>query len=208
MQWARKKFGFTVVELLVVIVVIAILASVTVVAYSGISSRADDTRTIAAVAEWAKRLVLYATDTGDYPYTGSKTQTPPLSSDPQVIARNYPCLGLYPDNICANITNTGVIGNGYAFVDTDFNQLIINKYGSTLPQPSQKDITINGQPHRGAFFSVVSYATGTAPTGTGPSIAFFISGKCPVTLAGYNVTQTTGSSGGTRCYLVLPSFKN
>ena len=40
MQWAQKQKGFTIVELLVVIVVIAILAAITVVAYQGISEQA------------------------------------------------------------------------------------------------------------------------------------------------------------------------
>jgi len=40
MQWAKQKSGFTIVELLILIVVIAILAAITIVAYSGIQSRA------------------------------------------------------------------------------------------------------------------------------------------------------------------------
>jgi prepilin-type N-terminal cleavage/methylation domain-containing protein len=39
-MWAQKQKGFTIVELLIVIVVIAILASVTVVAFNGIQERA------------------------------------------------------------------------------------------------------------------------------------------------------------------------
>jgi prepilin-type N-terminal cleavage/methylation domain-containing protein len=38
--WAQKQTGFTIVELLVVIVVIAILAAITIVAYNGIQQRA------------------------------------------------------------------------------------------------------------------------------------------------------------------------
>ncbi len=41
--WAKQK-GFTIVELLVVIVVIAILAAITIVAYGGISERAKVAR--------------------------------------------------------------------------------------------------------------------------------------------------------------------
>ncbi len=40
MQWAKQKSGFTIVELLIVIVVIAILAAITIVSYNGISERA------------------------------------------------------------------------------------------------------------------------------------------------------------------------
>ena len=40
MQWAQKQKGFTIVELLIVVVVIAILAAITVVAYQGITEQA------------------------------------------------------------------------------------------------------------------------------------------------------------------------
>lgn len=40
MQWAKNKNGFTIVELLIVIVVIAILATITLVSYNGIVGRA------------------------------------------------------------------------------------------------------------------------------------------------------------------------
>lgn len=39
----KKQLGFTIVELLIVIVVIGILAAITVVAYNGIQNRASDT---------------------------------------------------------------------------------------------------------------------------------------------------------------------
>jgi prepilin-type N-terminal cleavage/methylation domain-containing protein len=38
--WAKKQTGFTIVELLIVIVVIGILAAITIVAYNGIQDRA------------------------------------------------------------------------------------------------------------------------------------------------------------------------
>jgi prepilin-type N-terminal cleavage/methylation domain-containing protein len=40
MKWAKTNSGFTIVELLIVIVVIAILAAITIVSYNGISQRA------------------------------------------------------------------------------------------------------------------------------------------------------------------------
>lgn len=208
MKWAKTNRGFTIVELLIVVVVIAILASVTVVAYSGVKNKTDDTVTINAVNEWAKLLVMYATETGEYPFTGSKTQTQPYASDNDTISRNYPCLGLYPGNVCANTNNSGVIGTGHTFVDTDFNTLLTQKYGKAIPQPSTKDIAINGEPHRGAFFSIVSYATGAAPAGSGPNIVFFVSAAtCPTTVAGYTVSRSTSASGGSRCNFALPDFR-
>ena len=43
MKWAKQK-GFTIVELLIVIVVIAILAAITIVSYNGIQTRAKTER--------------------------------------------------------------------------------------------------------------------------------------------------------------------
>ena len=41
-QWVSKKSGFTIVELLIVVVVIAILAAISIVAYAGIQNRANE----------------------------------------------------------------------------------------------------------------------------------------------------------------------
>ncbi|HEX6416766.1 MAG TPA: prepilin-type N-terminal cleavage/methylation domain-containing protein [Candidatus Saccharimonadales bacterium] len=61
------KLGFTIVELLIVIVVIAVLAAVTVVAYNGIKQRADNTARIAAAKDWYKIWQTYLTQNGQYP---------------------------------------------------------------------------------------------------------------------------------------------
>lgn len=50
--------GFTIVELLIVIVVIAILAAVTVVAFNGVQNRANDSSTQASVSQIYKKLKL------------------------------------------------------------------------------------------------------------------------------------------------------
>jgi len=64
-MWAKpKQSGFTVVELLIVIVVIAILAAITTVAYSGIQARANDSRTRQGATQFAKSLHLYVTTYG------------------------------------------------------------------------------------------------------------------------------------------------
>lgn len=67
----HKRFsGFTIVELLVVIVVIGILASITVVAYNGIQERARDTKRKSDVAQIVKLLATYEAQNGPM-HTGS-----------------------------------------------------------------------------------------------------------------------------------------
>lgn len=62
----QKQKGFTIVELLIVIVVIGILAAITIVAFNGIQSRARDNVRKQDLAQLSKALKLYATDNGDY----------------------------------------------------------------------------------------------------------------------------------------------
>ena len=59
--------GFTIVELLIVIVVIAILAAITIVAYNGIQQRSRNTQRIAAAKEWQKIITSYTSVNGAYP---------------------------------------------------------------------------------------------------------------------------------------------
>lgn len=68
-MWRKNKqqAGFTIVELLIVIVVIGILAAITVVAYNGIQDRANDSRRISDVKSIIKALELYKVKQGYYP---------------------------------------------------------------------------------------------------------------------------------------------
>ena len=59
--------GFTIVELLIVIVIIGIIAALVIVAYSGIQDKANNTQTETAIDAWRKALIQYATDNGSYP---------------------------------------------------------------------------------------------------------------------------------------------
>ena len=63
----QYKNGFTIVELLIVIVVIAILAAITIVAFNGIQQRSRDSSRGSAVTTLQKALALYHADHGEYP---------------------------------------------------------------------------------------------------------------------------------------------
>lgn len=61
--------GFTIVELLIVIVVIAILAAITIVAYNGIQNRAKTSSAQSAAANLDKKIETYNALNGQYPNT-------------------------------------------------------------------------------------------------------------------------------------------
>ena len=67
----RTTSGFTIVELLIVIVVIAILAAISIVAYNGIQARARDNIRYQDVKSITKALELYKIDNGNYPPTNA-----------------------------------------------------------------------------------------------------------------------------------------
>lgn len=65
----QAQEGFTIVELLIVVVVIAILAAITIVSYNGITTRANASAVKAAAATVQKKAELFASDgtSGKYP---------------------------------------------------------------------------------------------------------------------------------------------
>lgn len=63
-----RKTGFTIVELLIVIVVITILAAITIVTYKGVQNRVNDTMVQNDLNNFAKKMELYKADNGTYPH--------------------------------------------------------------------------------------------------------------------------------------------
>lgn len=69
----KTKSGFTIVELLIVIVVIGILAAITIVAYNGIQKRANNASIIDGASKSIRLIQAYVAANGSYPYTGGDT---------------------------------------------------------------------------------------------------------------------------------------
>lgn len=66
-----KHPGFTIVELLIVIVVIAVLAAITIVAYNSVQQRARASVASSAASQGGRKLELYKVENGGYPLTGA-----------------------------------------------------------------------------------------------------------------------------------------
>ena len=122
----KTKSGFTIVELLIVIVVIAILAAITIVAYNGVQQRTRNTQTQMAMASYAKAMILYGQDKGSYP-------TPAF----------FTCLGdeytvTTKCDASADLTQTATLYN------------LIKPYMNSGTQPRPALTDVNGR--RGGFF--------------------------------------------------------
>ncbi len=66
----RDRYGFTIVELLIVVVVIAILAAITTVAYNGIQNNAKNAQVVNEIRAVAKLIEMHKVKEGVYPSTG------------------------------------------------------------------------------------------------------------------------------------------
>lgn len=192
----QKQRGFTIVELLIVIVVIAILAAITIVAYNGIQTRARNSQTAAAVKTYLNAFSSYVALNSAYP-----------SVD---VNGNY-CLGQDAASCVGSVAlpnwqRSTTLENALATVI------------SPLPRPSNGPGTNNtNDPALG----YIPFRGGTAsPTLDGANSAFLIyiiegSARCPVgTIAsgGWpNFSSTPPATGYTygdsirsTCWIALP----
>ena len=71
----RKETGFTIVELLIVIIVIGILAALVLVTFTGVQQKARNTERTTDVKAIASHLEVYYANQGYYPDSASLTDT-------------------------------------------------------------------------------------------------------------------------------------
>ncbi len=62
-----NRGGFTIVELLIVVVVIAILAAITIVVYNGVSAQANDSVVQSDLRQFSQTMERYKVENGQYP---------------------------------------------------------------------------------------------------------------------------------------------
>src|SRR6187402_2813088 len=89
----KTTSGFTIVELLIVVVIIGILAAIVIVSYSGARTRAQNSARVDELKAWQKSFVEYkASNAGQYPD----------------VANGGYCLGTnFPSSKCRDYTLSG-----------------------------------------------------------------------------------------------------
>jgi prepilin-type N-terminal cleavage/methylation domain-containing protein len=152
MQKRHHLKGFTIVELLIVIVVIGILAAITVVAYNGIQTRAQNTKTVQSVASYVRILHIYAATYGTYPVTN---QFPCLSTEGTACAKDSGASTCY--GLGSTTSNTAYI--------TELRKVI----SGSLPEFSSQQINCGGNLFRGVYT--------TPTTGNTATIYYFLKGN-------------------------------
>lgn len=202
-QTAQTKNGFTIVELLIVIVVIGILAVIATVSYNGIQERAMHSSRVSAVKQTISLLEMYKVDHGTYPQ-------PPLGTG-STNDRRSACLGTgWPEvggvGVCWNIFDDNSIG-GSTFVKSATLDTALAEYGTQPEWPqnpvwqgaysSGKNMVLNGFVLR---WLAVENTVDSFPAGFSLAWTIPASGKCGIPGA---KASTLSHEGAQRCVIAL-----
>lgn len=157
--WVNTKGGFTIVELLIVIVVIGILAAIVIVAYNGIQNRAHDSSVQTDLNNLAKKYELFKIDKADGTYPDTAAELSQLNVS--VNKNTYDTSSNAPYNLTTCFANDA----------TDFSIAAISKSGKKyFVTNTEKAQEYTGSSNWSGASSYVPMCTSTLSGGT------FISG--------------------------------
>ncbi len=127
MKWALKQSGFTIVELLIVVVVIAILATITIVSYNGITQNAERSRIASIINTYEKAIKLYI----------AKDSTLQELSGCLGVASDYPATSVFTQGACV------MSGSTASDMYTEATNSSIFSTLSTQPSASLPAVTVD-----------------------------------------------------------------
>ncbi len=187
MKYPRQsKAGFTIVELLIVISAIAILATIVVVAYSGVQQRASDTKTATGVKHFQEALESYNAMNGSYPPTSGSV-----------------CLGTgYSGGKCWAAS----VNESTTFMDA------LKPYGDSLPKLEQGvylkgglfSPASNGNKLDGVNRDFIAYIVGkSGKCPLGPVVTYISGQLFSSTAPSSEQTAAPNAFGDVQCWIVL-----
>ena len=159
-----KQSGFTIIELLIVIVVIGILAGITLVSYGRITDRAQAVVTKRIVQQYSKGLAGYKTDHGRYPDYRDISQAV-FDQLPAEQKNGVFCLGTGYTSNCGTDSASGMVGTEVA----EFNDLL-EPYLGKAPRISSHTTPITIDPDSGASMTITGVALYTETDSANPSL--------------------------------------
>lgn len=150
--------GFSIVELIVIIVVLGILSGIIVVSYNGVQQKANDTAVTADLEQMADQFDIFRTRSTTDAYPASKDDLEPLDINVTNIAYN-----------------TSILANVFACVAGDYKSFAIvaqSKSGNIFMVTNTSNVTPFTQPA-----SSFSYANTCPSLGMGLASAGWYSGS-------------------------------
>lgn len=147
-----KRDGFTIVELLIVIVVIGILAAITIVAYNGIQNRAKNVRVVSGMNAYVKAISAYTADKNIYP----------------VPAGSIACFGnVNSCNPGANATYTAQLATELAGYMNNTSMTLLSGDGALINSTANYSMPDGGAAFTGMYVYFLQYGTSTCPSFVG-----------------------------------------
>ncbi len=178
----QQKNGFTMVEFMIAIVVIAIIATISIVSYSGLRARSENAKTIQGVKAYANALDSYAVFNRSYPVTTV-----------------FPCLG--SASTCSRVVGaTNCFGAGGASSNSTFNAAV-STIVSVLPEVSNQQISCGGNLYSGAYYN--KNDTGAGKTA---QLVYYLKGNVACDQISNGTITRSQQDDLTRCILTLQSL--
>lgn len=188
MHTTRQK-GFTIVEMLVVILVIAILAAITIVAYNNVQERAKNSQWAAVAAAWVKVVQLAKVNSGSLPVSGSYFTC---------LGNNFPAKDGFAANECVRTSPSTFNGT----VNTSFMTTLAQNSGATLPDSNLSTIyTYDPVAAQGSYIRGIVY--NFASTDTQAWVEYYQTGAGISCMKGDSL-QYTYNNNTIRCRTYIP----
>lgn len=173
----KPQAGFTIVELLIVIVVIAILATISIVAYNGVQDRARASVMTSALTQAGKKMALWRVDNPDqYPTSlvalgVSDTDVLTYQYTYDTSMQTYCIMATHANGVSYYISSTS--GSVQSGTCSNYNLVAWNKVAGTGAPISGSSVTVDTSTYRSSIASLqlapgstLKYLRGGPFTGT------------------------------------------